>query len=135
MATVEEAMEAASSTVRGGPGGFLADLVGRAGGAATARAVFGEPVTQGGTTVIPVARVRWAAGGGAGEGVNDGERTAGSGGGGGGAGTASPAGFIIVREGEARFVHIARPADVVPLVIAGTLSAILLLRALRGLFR
>lgn len=133
MATVEEAMEAASSTVRGGPGGFLADLVGRTGGAATARAVFGEPVTQGGTTVIPVARLRWAAGGGAGEDVNDGKQS--TGGGGGGAGTASPAGFIIVREGEARFTRIARPADLLPLVIAGTLSAILLLRALRGLFR
>ena len=133
MATVDDAMDAAARAARGGPGGFLASLIERAGGAATARAVFGDPVTQGATTVIPVARLRWGAGGGAGEDVRDGKQSTGSGGGGGG--IASPAGFIEVRDGEARFVRIARPADVVPLVIAGTLAAILLLRALRALVR
>jgi hypothetical protein len=48
-------------------------------------------------TVIPVARARWAFGGGSGVSPE------GSGGGGGGAGLVSPIGYIEVRDGEAVF--------------------------------
>ena len=74
-------------------------------------------------------------GGGAGEETKDGKQATGSGSGGGGGGTASPVGFIEVRDGEARFVRITNPGALVPLIVAATFSTILLLRALRGFVR
>jgi uncharacterized spore protein YtfJ len=64
---------------------------------ANARQVYGEPVERDGTTVIPVASVHWGFGGGA---IGHGpiER-----GGGGGGARANPAGYIVLRHGQAEF--------------------------------
>lgn len=91
-----EAHEAARSPVERMVERFVAWI----GGQAHAHAVFGDPVTQAGVTVIPVARVFGGFGGGAGD---DGGRGVGA-----GAGFAAlPIGFIEIKDGAARF----RPID------------------------
>jgi uncharacterized spore protein YtfJ len=112
-------------------------LAERVGGVANAGAVFGDPVERGGVTVIPVAKVRWGAGGGGGTGVKSrqGGEDTGEGGGGGAGVMASPVGYIEIRDGEARFVRVREPADLVPMTLAAGFGAWLLLRGLRGLFR
>lgn len=79
---------------------------------ADAKTVFGEPVTSGARTVVPVARISYRFGFGAGGGQGP-DRT-GEGGGGGGAGSlnAQPAGFIEVTGDSARFVPVVEPAQV-----------------------
>ena len=72
-------------------------LAERLGGGVRASAVFGKPVERGGVTVIPVARAKWAFGGGSG---SDGRQR---GGGGGGAATVRPIGYIEVRKSGAAF--------------------------------
>ena len=70
---------------------------------ATVKNVYGEPVSQGDRTVIPVARVAYAFGGGGG--VRDSEGTPeGRGGGGGGRMSASPAGVVEITSTGTRFI-------------------------------
>jgi uncharacterized spore protein YtfJ len=71
---------------------------------ASARAVFGEPVERDGTTVIPVAKVRFGFGGGAGQAraMREGD----GGGGGGGGVNVLPLGFIEIAGGCAKFRRI-----------------------------
>ena len=83
--------------MRTGEDGLVERLAKRLGAAAKASAVFGKPVKRGDVTVIPVARARWAFGGGSGVSPE------GSGGGGGGAGIVSPIGYIQVRDDGAEF--------------------------------
>jgi uncharacterized spore protein YtfJ len=64
---------------------------------ANSKQVYGEPVERNGATIIPVAKIQWGFGGG-GIGHGAAER-----GGGGGGVRAQPAGFIIVKDGEAEF--------------------------------
>ena len=71
---------------------LVAQLAKRVGNSMRASAVFGKPVERGGVTVIPVARARWAFGGGSG---TDGTQR---GGGGGGAGVVRPVGYIEIRK-------------------------------------
>ncbi len=92
---------AASWSCRAIEDGLVERLAKRLGAAAKASAVFGKPVKRGDVTVIPVARARWAFGGGSGVSPE------GSGGGGGGAGMVSPIGYIEVRDGGAEFKPIA----------------------------
>jgi uncharacterized spore protein YtfJ len=91
-------------------------------------AVFGDPVEREGVTVIPVAKARFGFGGGAGAGGRDGEE--GSGGGGGGGALVSPVGYIELHDGAAKFKRISSPADLLPLVAAATLTALVLRRLL-----
>lgn len=64
---------------------------------ANSKQVYGEPVERDGATIIPVAKVQWGFGaGGIGHGAA--ER-----GGGGGGVRAQPAGFVIIKDGEAEF--------------------------------
>jgi uncharacterized spore protein YtfJ len=103
-------------------GAVLERLVDRLLGRASVDVVFGEPVTAGGVTVIPVARVAFGFGGGAGRETGDGRRAGGSGGGGGV--DARPLGFIEIRDGAATYTPIRDPwADVV-LPLAGLLAGI-----------
>ena len=95
---------------------------------AKASTVFGEPVERAGVTVIPVAKARFAFGGGGGEGARGGQE--GSGGGGGGGALVSPVGYIELREGKAQFRRISSPADVLALVAAAALTAIAVKRLL-----
>jgi uncharacterized spore protein YtfJ len=92
--------------------------------------VFGDPVVREGITVIPVARARFGFGGGGGAGAHGGDE--GSGGGGGGGALVSPVGYIEVRDGSARFRRILGPADVLALVAASSLAALVARRVLAG---
>jgi len=116
---------------------LLERLAEKLGGVASARAVYGEPVTRDGVTVIPVVRVIVGLGGGA---IR--ERTAegeGEGGGGGGGAWARPVGFIELRGDAATYRPLRAPWSeaLLPLVggvLAGTLGARLArsVRARRG---
>lgn len=116
---------------------FLEGLASRLGFNARAGAVFGDPVEKGNVTVIPVAKVRYGFGGGSGSDTKDtgaGEkRDEGSGGGGGL--TASPVGFIEIRDGTAEFKPISDPMSSVPVILAAGATAWLVLRGLKAIFR
>jgi uncharacterized spore protein YtfJ len=86
-------------------------------------AVFGEPIREGGVTVVPVAEVRFAFGYGYGSGRGRGEETEGgpstdegSGGGSGAGGRASAKGYIRISADEVSFEPV---LDVTRLALAG----------------
>ncbi|WP_128376907.1 spore germination protein GerW family protein [Streptomyces cavernae] len=111
---------------------LLERLADKLGGRASVTAVYGEPVTAGGVTVIPVAQVGFGFGGGAGREVSATKH--GEGGGGGGGAGARPLGYIEIRDGTATYKPIRDPwRDVVlplaALVIGGAMPK--LLRSLR----
>jgi uncharacterized spore protein YtfJ len=83
----------------------LTRMAERLGATAAAAAVFGTPVESEGTTVIPVARVRYGFGGGSGRS----KKEDGEGFGGGGGVHAAPVGYIDVRGGEASYRRINDP--------------------------
>ncbi len=72
-------------------------LAERVGGHADARMVYGDPVTQDGVTVVPVAQVRW--GFGIGSGFKDAPMRTGGGG-----AVATPVGYLELRDGTCRYV-------------------------------
>ncbi len=82
----------------------LRELVGSATDAAQVKRVFGQPIEKEGVTVIPVANVRGAFGGGEGAPMPGGSSAeaaaAVSGWGGGGAFSAVPAGVYVLKNGE-----------------------------------
>lgn len=85
----------------------------------SARAVFGEPIREGGVTLIPVASVAYGFGYGAGSGramPGEGEPEAppaeGSGAGGGGGGMAKPQGFIRIDAEGVRYEPTSDPARI-----------------------
>ncbi len=84
------------------------------GSTATVKSVFGEPITAGGKTIVPVAKVAY--GFGAGGGANRDKH--GEGGGGGGGVRAFPAGALEITETSTRFIPF---ADV--RLIAGAFAA------------
>ncbi len=99
----------------------LRKLVESLGGAASVKAVFGEPVEKDGVTVVPVARVRVGVGGGGGRGP--GRKRKGDSGdaeqvgyGHGGGAQAAPVGYIELSGGTATYRRIADPAR--PMAIA-----------------
>ncbi|GAA4087665.1 spore germination protein GerW family protein [Nonomuraea sp. NPDC050663] len=95
--------------------------------AATVGRVFGQPVTHDDVTIIPVARVAQAGGGGTGKGSIDEP-----GGGGGYAVAAKPAGVYVIKDGEVFW----KPAvDVNRIVVGGQLVMVVLLMTLRAIFR
>jgi uncharacterized spore protein YtfJ len=87
-------------------------------------AVFGEPIREGGVTVVPVAEVRFAFGYGYGSGRGRGEETEGgpsaaeegSGGGSGAGGRASAKGYVRISADDVRFEPV---LDVTRLALAG----------------
>jgi uncharacterized spore protein YtfJ len=77
---------------------------------ADVRRVYGDPITVGGKTLVPVARVAYGFGGGFGRGTEAGserEPADGEGGGGGGGVVAHPVGVLEVSDAETRFVRFA----------------------------
>jgi uncharacterized spore protein YtfJ len=75
------------------------------GSAANVKAVFGDPITANGKTVVPVAKVAYGFGGGFGAGPNGVQLDRkGEGGGGGGGVRAVPAGVLEITENGTRFV-------------------------------
>jgi len=71
------------------------------------KTIFGEPVSAGGMTVVPVAKVAYGFGGGQGTGHLSGEEGhTGEGSGGGGGFAGMPVGYIEIGPNVTRFVHI-----------------------------
>ncbi len=94
---------------------------------ANAKQVYGDPVERDGTTIIPVAKIQWGFGGG-GMGQGAAER-----GGGGGGARALPAGFIMIKDGNAEFrpYHDARDAALLAgVALAGLVTGLLVGRRL-----
>ena len=102
----------------------LSMLADRLGAQLRSSTVFGTPVERDGVTVIPVAAVRLGFGGGSGgdpAGTQSGE-------GGGGGGTATPIGYIELKDGRSRFVPIVHPARMAALTAAAILAGLLIMR-------
>lgn len=102
--------------------------------------VYGEPVTQGERTVIPVSRVKfmYGFGGGSGYGVDDSEddgESSGGGGGGGGGGNvqAGAVGYIELTPASSQFIPIIdrNPLLRIGAIFAGIIALMLVRNALR----
>ncbi|HEY6057290.1 MAG TPA: spore germination protein GerW family protein [Candidatus Limnocylindrales bacterium] len=111
---------------------FIEHLAEMTGGHASIQAVFGAPIERGDLTIVPVARVRWAFGGGSGSfgeagGALEGQ---GSGAGGGGGVTADPIGYIEIDHEGAAFRPIADALPSPLFLLAAGLTAALVLRSL-----
>lgn len=158
---LETAMAEARRAGEGGPiEGFVERIAERIGAHATVKAVFGDPIERDGITVIPVAKVRWGFGGGAGSGpipvgpgrpgeespfgetggvapTDDatGAGTGGSGSGGGGAVTADPIGWLEIGPDGAEFKPIAPAMPSPGFMLAAGATAALVLRGLARLLR
>ena len=150
----DQAVEAARRAGDGGPiDGFVERIAERVGGKASVRAVFGDPIERGGITLIPVARVRWGFGGGAGRGPmavgpgmagqaapqtsmsEAGSDQSGSGSGGGGGATADPVGYLEIGPDGATFRPIAPAMPSPAFMLAAGLAATLVFRGLARLIR
>lgn len=105
----------AESTVARASADLLEHLADKLGARASAQAVYGEPVTRGDVTVIPVAEIAYGFGGGVG--LDATAAKTGEGGGGGGGAAARPRGFIVITDGTAAYRPIRDPwtTVVVPL--------------------
>ena len=143
---LEQAQKAATSSIDG----FVERMAERVGGKASVRAVFGDPIERDGITVIPVARVRWGFGGGAGRGpisVGPGtgeeptgsttfdEGLSGAGTGGGGGVAADPVGYVEIGPDGAVFKPIVSPMPSPGFLLAAGATAALLLRGIARLLR
>ena len=129
----------AEATKAGEPGpvdGFVERMAERVGGKASVRSVFGDPIERDGFTIIPVAKVRWGFGGGAGRGIEEGSETGeiGEGSGGGGV-TADPVGYLEIGPDGATFVSIVSPRPSPGFVLAAGATAALILSGLAKLLR
>ena len=103
---------------------------------ASVKAVYGEPITAEGKTIIPVARVRYGFGGGGGTqevkpGSEPGTPKQNVGGGGGGGVEVSPVGFIEITPEETRYVSFEDRRRVIKALVIGLLLGIFLLRRRR----
>lgn len=117
-------------------GGFVGKIAEVVGGHAGARLAYGDPVERQSVTVVPVARVRFGVGGGAGRKPGGAEVAAGREGTGGGGGVmVSPTGFLIVRGDEVTYEPIRDPARMIGLVLAIGVGVWLTLRAIGSLTR
>jgi uncharacterized spore protein YtfJ len=85
---------------------LLRSLAERLQGSATVRAVFGEPITAQGKTIIPVAKIGLGFGGGSGTSQEGTAQEGAEGAGGGGGARATPIGVIEVTDTETRFVPV-----------------------------
>ena len=147
-AAMDEARKAAGGS---SIDGFVERIAERVGASANVRAVFGEPIERDGITVIPVARVRWGFGGGAGRGpiaVGPGTDTKGAataggvdqglsgmGTGGGGGATADPVGYLEIGPDGVSFIPIGVPMPSPGFLLAGGAAAAIVLRAISRLVR
>ncbi|GAA0348600.1 spore germination protein GerW family protein [Streptomyces blastmyceticus] len=108
----------------------LERLAGKLGSRASATAVYGEPVTSGGVTVIPVAEISYGFAGGAGR--EAGAAGTGEGGGGGGF-SARPRGFIEIKDGTTTYKSLRAPWVDVVVPLAALLAGAAVPRLVRRL--
>ena len=125
-----EAFNEALDAGRSGAASLLEKLADRVGANAGAKAVFGDPVKQGGRTVIPVAQSMWGSGAGSGESEDEG-----SGMGGGGGAMTRPLGYIEISEHETMYVPLQQPWQDARLVIAYAVAIWLISRAVNRILR
>jgi uncharacterized spore protein YtfJ len=91
---------------------FIERMAEKIGVTANARAVYGEPIERYGTTVIPVAKVRYGFGGGAGQ-----KQQEEGGAGGGGGVQVWPLGYIELGPHAVKFRRIRATSPVLPLAL------------------
>jgi uncharacterized spore protein YtfJ len=132
--------------------GVIERMAERVGGKASVSAVFGDPIERDGITVIPVAKVRWGFGGGAGRGpvavgpgiagrdapsgsMTDDPAMGGSGTGGGGGVTADPIGYLEIGPDGASFRPIMPAMPSPAFLFAAGITAFLALSGLAKLIR
>ena len=134
---IPEQIERQIAREAGGPvNTFVERIAEQLRGAAGAAAVYGAPVERDGVTVIPVAKVRWGFGGGSGTGEGPEGQSGGAGAGGGV--SATPMGYIELRDGAAEFKAIRDPSSllmVAPVILASGLATALIIGAVRRLIR
>ena len=104
----------------------------------TTNTIYGDPITAGDVTVVPVAEVRFGFGGGGGGGTGPtgdggGNTGGGSGGGGGGGGGVRPVGFIEITESGSRWVPVEPPQSTQLLKALNTAAKILPFAGKRGI--
>ncbi len=109
----------------------LAEVIGARAGV---EAVFGEPIRHESLTVIPVARVRWGFGGGAGSADGPASGPA-SGSGGGGGVAADPVGYLEIGPDGATFRPIREPYPSPLFLLASGMTAAIVIRALARMIR
>jgi len=88
-------------------------------GQASVKAIYGEPISAQGKTIIPVAKIMYGYGAGAGTGGVGDTSARGEGGGGGGGVRAVPVGVIEVSNQPTRFVPITDRRKLTGAVLAG----------------
>ena len=128
-----EAQQQAEASVAGPATDVLERLAEKLGSKASVSAVFGEPVTRSGITIIPVARVAFGFGAGAGSGRKQAEVA--HGGGGGGGASAAPVGYIEIKDGHAVFKPIRDPLVDVVVPLATLVAGFVAPRMARRLLR
>lgn len=105
------------------------ETIGQVQTGATVKRVFGEPITQDGVTVIPVAKV--SGGGGGGSGKQEGGRP-GEGSGGGFGLRATPVGVFVIKDGAVRWEPVVNLDRV---ILGGQIIAIAALLTARTIAR
>jgi uncharacterized spore protein YtfJ len=108
-------------------GEFIVRMAEAIGGRAGAATVFSQPVSQNGTTVIPVARAGWGFGGGQVD-KQAGNAPSETGGGGGGGALVRPVGYIVIRNGRVRYRRITSMPTLLLAALAGAVFGYLLRR-------
>ncbi|HTV04201.1 MAG TPA: spore germination protein GerW family protein [Acidobacteriaceae bacterium] len=93
-------------------------------GQAGVKALYGEPITAQGKTVIPVAKLIYGYGAGAGTGGVGNSSAQGEGGGGGAGVRAIPVGVIEISDQQTRFLPITSRKKLAAAVLAGALLGI-----------
>jgi uncharacterized spore protein YtfJ len=145
------ALEQAQKAARSSIDGFVERMAERVGAKASVKAVFGDPIERNGITIVPVARVRWGFGGGAGRGpvavgpgaangastgdttIDEGISGAGTGGGGGVA--ADPIGYLEIGPDGATFKPITSQMPSAGFMLAAGAAGALVVRAIGRLIR
>ena len=94
----------------GDMGALVSGIAERLGGAASARAIFGDPIDRDGTTIVPVATVRFGYGGGRGMGKDKDQQQPGSGLGVGAGARIAPVGFLEIGPQGTKFRRIKQPS-------------------------
>jgi uncharacterized spore protein YtfJ len=134
------AADAASKAERAASGpqdAFLEKLAERVGGKASIKAVFGEPISRNGKTIVPVAKIRWGFGGGTGTGPSSqaADAPVGTGPGAGGGVTAEPIGYLEIGDEGAAFKPIAAAYPSPVFLLAAGFAGSLVIRAIARLIR
>jgi len=134
------AADAASKAERAASGpqdAFLEKLAERVGGKASIKAVFGEPISRNGKTIVPIAKIRWGFGGGTGTGPSSqaADAPVGTGTGAGGGVTAEPIGYLEIGDDGAAFKPIASAYPSPVFLLAAGFAGSLVIRAIARLIR